>query len=94
MFFFWLKIWISGVSVVVSLSIWGMRNAVRERKGVFCIHCGYDLSGSQAQGTCPECGRPYIVGICEEFKKDPAFFRTRFAALRSLPKNKPFGTGA
>lgn len=88
-----LKLWIFAISVVVSLSIWALRNAVRSRKGTFCIHCGYDLSGGQPQGACPECGRPYISGICQEYKKDPAFFRTRFAALRSLPKAKPFGTG-
>ncbi|MFA6045957.1 MAG: hypothetical protein WC718_13325 [Phycisphaerales bacterium] len=94
MWLFTFKLWIFAISVVISLSIWALRNAVRQRKGVFCIHCGYDLSGSLAKGACPECGRPYIVGICDEYKKDPAFFRTRFAAIRSLPKNKPFGTGA
>lgn len=89
-----LKLWIFAIGVVISLSIWGLRNSVRRRAGDFCIHCGYDLPGAHPQGICPECGRPYVVGICDEYKKDPAFFRTRFAAIRSLPKTKPFGTGA
>jgi hypothetical protein len=24
-----------------------------------CVHCGYELTGLAADGTCPECGRPY-----------------------------------
>lgn len=24
-----------------------------------CLHCSYELTGLAAEGTCPECGRPY-----------------------------------
>lgn len=78
-----LKIWLFALGVVATLVIWAYRNVVALRTGIFCIHCGYDLHAGPPTGVCPECGRRYVPGICDEYRKDPAFFRRRIAALRS-----------
>jgi hypothetical protein len=38
-------------------NVYQYRRRFREGKG--CAHCGYDLSGLDEQGNCPECGKPY-----------------------------------
>lgn len=86
-------VWIVALGGVISLSVWGVGRAVRERPAPFCVHCGFDLRASAARGLCPECGRAYIPGICEEYRKDPAFFRQRVRALRSLPREGGGGGG-
>jgi hypothetical protein len=51
---------------------------VCQRKGPFCIHCGYDLSGLPDDHTCPECGEYYNFAVIEEYKRDPAWFIQRY----------------
>ncbi len=79
------QIWVLALGVAISLGAWAYRRAIRGRTGPFCIHCGYDLDGAPREGRCSECGRFFVRGIWEEYRRDPAFFRRRVAALRELP---------
>ena len=63
----------------------GIRNVVKARRDPFCIHCGYSLQGLADSGTCPECGRPYLFSLVEEYRKDPHFFVERYRSSRQLP---------
>ena len=38
-----------------------------------------------AEGTCPECGRPFVRALSDEYRKDPHFFRHRYAVRRRHP---------
>lgn len=88
------KFWVLALGGAITLLLVGQRRAVSCRRGDFCIHCGYDLDASTPQGACPECGRAYIPGLCDEYRKDPSFFRRRYAALRTLPRTTGFDSGA
>ncbi len=84
------RVWALCVGVVVALILGAARRGVRERRGLFCIHCGYTLEGLAAErGGCPECGRSYVRHICDEYRRDPYFFRARYEALRTHPIAKP-----
>lgn len=78
--------WLLALGAAITLYIRGVRLAVRVRTDTFCIHCGYSLL-DMAADRCPECGAAFTPGICEEYRKDPAFFRARVAALRRLPRD-------
>lgn len=82
-----------GIGGAVTIVLWALRNAVKARKDMFCIHCGYQLEGLAPSGTCPECGRNYVFDVIAEFKKDPHFFAERFRALRSAPRYPAFTAG-
>ncbi len=36
-----------------------VRRSLAAARGRLCTHCAYDVSGLEAAGTCPECGRAY-----------------------------------
>lgn len=78
----------------VSTVLWGVRNVIKRRRDPFCIHCGYSLTGLADRGSCPECGRPYVFALCDEFRKDPHFFETRFKSLKKHPPGFTFAAGA
>lgn len=81
-----LKLWLLAVGSVITLWVWGVRQAVRARTGAFCIFCGYSLENRGLSGDCPECGRGFIAGLSDEYRKDPAFFRRRVDALKHAPR--------
>jgi hypothetical protein len=70
-----------------------IKNVVKRRSDPFCIHCGYSLIGMGDHGQCPECGRPFVISVIEEFKKDPHFFQTRAKAVRTTPPSMTFAAG-
>lgn len=41
-----------------------LRWAVTAARGRLCTHCDYDLTCSDPQGRCPECGRDYAHAEC------------------------------
>lgn len=52
--------------VVVLQPLWffrtrHLRRLARERHGLLCPHCAYDVSTLDPAGTCPECGKPYDI---------------------------------
>lgn len=61
------------------------RNAVRNRRDPFCIHCGYSLIGLPDGHRCPDCGEPFRHALIDEYRRDPDFFIQRHKALQSLP---------
>lgn len=77
----------------IAILIWAFRNAVRLRRDLFCIHCGYSLTDMAQRGTCPECGRAYAAGAIREYQKDPFFFVHRWKSVRRLAKAPPFPAG-
>ncbi|MBY0263376.1 MAG: hypothetical protein K2Q20_13595 [Phycisphaerales bacterium] len=81
-----IKLWILALGIAITLYIRAVRRAVQVRTDPFCIHCGYSLSDA-ATTRCPECGAAFTPGISDEYRKDPAFFRSRVAALRRLPRS-------
>ena len=84
----WLfKFWALALGLTIYIMTRAIQRGVRDRPGMFCVHCGYDIEGLGEAGTCPECGRHFVRAVCEEYKKDPHFFIERFKALRALPKN-------
>jgi hypothetical protein len=84
-FLVWAKIWLVMIAGIASIVIYGVRNVVKNRRDPFCIHCGYSLSGLGASGTCPECGRPYLSSLIDEYRRDPHFFAERYRSSRRLP---------
>jgi hypothetical protein len=81
----WSKLWLAMFAGISSIVLYGVRNVVKNRKDPFCIHCGYSLLGLPTSGTCPECGRPYLFSLVEEYRKDPHFFVERYKSSRQLP---------
>ena len=81
----WVKLWLALIAGIVSIVLYGLRNVVKNRKDAFCIHCGYSLEGLASSGTCPECGRPYLFALVDEYRKDPHFFAERYKSARQLP---------
>ncbi|GMV25608.1 MAG: hypothetical protein AMXMBFR58_16390 [Phycisphaerae bacterium] len=87
------KLWILAVGVVITIVVRSVRRGVQVRKDLFCIHCGYSLDGLAESGSCPECGRPYLLSVAREYKKDPGFFVTRYKASRKVPEHTVFAAG-
>lgn len=88
------KILVLIVGAAISLIMYVVKNLVKERKDLFCIHCGYSVESLGEAGQCPECGRWYHKSVIHEYRKDPHFFQTRYSALRRLPKAAPaFASG-
>lgn len=82
------------LGVIFSIVVYGVRNVVTSRRGPFCIHCGYSLEGLDDHGLCPECGRPFIFAVIDEYRRDPHFFIERHKGVKTLPaKQARFAAG-
>ncbi|MFT3684977.1 MAG: hypothetical protein QM783_08645 [Phycisphaerales bacterium] len=88
-----IKLWVMACAWCIYLFVRAVKRGVKDRPGVFCIHCGYTLEGLGDSGRCPECGRLFVRSLSEEYKKDPHFFMERHKAMRSHPKNVGFAAG-
>lgn len=90
-----LFLWGFAFAVIISIVQEAIKNGVRQRAELFCIHCGYNVEGLGDQGRCPECGRLFLRSLIDEFRKDPEFFAHRCAKARSHPPASVFvaGTG-
>lgn len=87
------KLWVAAVAWCIYILARAVKRGVKDRHGVFCIHCGYTLDGLSESGRCPECGRQFIRSLSEEYKKDPHFFMQRHKAMPTHPKNVGFAAG-
>ncbi|CAG1011120.1 hypothetical protein PHYC_04008 [Phycisphaerales bacterium] len=81
-----IKLLVLVVGAGVSLTVYVVKNLVKERADLFCIHCGYSVEALGESGQCPECGRWYHKAVIHEYRKDPHFFQARFGALKRLPR--------
>jgi hypothetical protein len=81
-----IKIWALAIGTAAAILGHAMATCIKRRMDPFCIHCGYTLQGLVANGTCSECGRPFVAGLSDEYKKDPHFFRERVRQLRKHPQ--------
>jgi hypothetical protein len=79
------KIITVSLAIPIALMGYAIRAAVRMRKEPFCIHCGYGLVGLPPVHVCPECGRPYDLGLVEDYRRDPHWFIHRWRMQRELP---------
>ncbi len=90
----WWKLLLLAISIPVVAFMNAAKNAIRNRKDPFCIHCGYSLTGLPAEHDCPECGRPYSHRVIEEYQRDPHWFIERHRNAGSLPSaDVPFMAG-
>lgn len=80
-----IKIWLGCLGVAITVVLNAIRHSVKHRSDVFCIHCGYSIEDMGEKGTCPECGRPFVRALSDEYRKDPHFFRHRYAVRRRHP---------
>jgi hypothetical protein len=84
-------------AVAIPLTAFGSaaRNVIRRRKDMFCIHCGYSLTGLPDGHRCPECGQPFSHALIDEYRRDPDFFVQRQKAIKTLPpvEQVPFEAG-
>lgn len=82
-------------AAALTIVITATRRATAARKDPFCIHCGFSLVGHEdIELQCPECGRPCSRAMCDEYRKDPRFFRERYrAARRTRSDDAPFLAG-
>jgi hypothetical protein len=71
------------VWMIVTLLLKAEALGIGARRDPFCIFCGYSVFGIDAGVRCPECGRPCSAWMSLEYRKDPRFFRERFAMRRS-----------
>lgn len=70
------------------------KNAMRSRTDPFCIHCGYALDGLPDHHVCPECGRSYSFAQCDEYRRDPMWFRKRYQMRHMHARShEPFHAG-
>lgn len=72
-------------AIPIALCGYAIRAAVRARKDPFCIHCGQCLLGLPSIHICPECGRPYDLQLCEDYRRDPQWFIQRWRMRHELP---------
>ncbi len=79
------KLTILAICIPIAMVTKAIRAAVKTRQDLFCIHCGYGLSGLPDHHRCPECGRPYSFALIEEYRRDPHWFIERCKAHRILP---------
>lgn len=82
-----LKLWLFAIGISTAIIGHAMATCIKRRVDAFCIHCGYTLQGLGSAGKCSECGRAFVAGLSDEYKKDPHFFRERVKQLRRHPQN-------
>jgi hypothetical protein len=94
-------VWILGPKLMIMILClpfvaagYALKRGVQARSGLFCIHCGYDLSGLPDHHRCPECGLPYDFQAIEEYRRDPGWFIQRYKAQqKTTVEQAPFNAG-
>lgn len=54
-------------SLIVGLAMVRRGRALRRSDYRLCPRCGYDLTGLDDTGQCPECGRAYVTAEVQRF---------------------------
>jgi hypothetical protein len=88
------KLLLISIGIAITAAGKAVGSAIKTRKGPFCIHCGYDLTGLPEGHLCPECGRPFLLRLIEEYRRDPHWFVHRYKNRTNSPiADTPFLAG-